>query len=123
MRRGGTAEVSHQIRRTHRLCYDNTGVSLPRDLDEPAAKGNLQPSQQRRRVVSPQLKQRGPGRAQALIERRGLEDTILLAGDLAHELCLALMKRSSAFVRGTKARRHKERAYQHLGKPTTLVLS
>ena len=38
-------------------------------------------------------------RARALIERRGLEDTILLAGDLAHELCLALMKRSSAFVR------------------------
>jgi len=45
----------------------------------------------------------GEGREQAaeLIERRGLSDWIFLAGDLDHELCLALMSRSAVFVRPT----------------------
>jgi glycogen(starch) synthase len=40
-------------------------------------------------------------RAAALVKQRGLGDTIFLAGDLDHELCLALMARSSVFVRPT----------------------
>jgi glycogen synthase len=45
----------------------------------------------------------GEGREQAaeLVERRGLSDRIFLAGDLDHELCLALMSRSAVFVRPT----------------------
>jgi glycogen synthase len=45
----------------------------------------------------------GEGREQAaeLVERQGLIDQIFLAGDLDHELCLALMARSAVFVRPT----------------------
>jgi glycogen synthase len=45
----------------------------------------------------------GEGREQAaeLVSRRGLGDRIFLAGDLDHELCLALMSRSAVFVRPT----------------------
>jgi glycosyltransferase involved in cell wall biosynthesis len=39
--------------------------------------------------------------AGALVEKYGLGGTIYLAGDLSHELCLALMARSLAFVRPT----------------------
>jgi len=39
--------------------------------------------------------------AAALLKTHGLEDTILLAGDLQHELCLSLMARSAVFVRPT----------------------
>jgi len=43
----------------------------------------------------------GRGQAEELLARRGLSDSIFLAGDLDHELCLALMSRSAAFVRPT----------------------
>jgi glycogen(starch) synthase len=36
-----------------------------------------------------------------LVQRAGLEDSMLLAGDLDHEQCLALMSRSDVFVRPT----------------------
>jgi glycosyltransferase involved in cell wall biosynthesis len=39
--------------------------------------------------------------AAALVERSGLRDAVYLAGDLDHELCLALMARSDVFVRPT----------------------
>jgi glycosyltransferase involved in cell wall biosynthesis len=39
--------------------------------------------------------------AAALIGQRGLAENIYLAGDLDHELCLALMARSDVFVRPT----------------------
>jgi glycosyltransferase involved in cell wall biosynthesis len=39
--------------------------------------------------------------AMALVERSGLNDTIYLAGDVEHDLCLALMSRSAAFIRPT----------------------
>src|SRR5207253_295641 len=37
----------------------------------------------------------------ALVRRAGLGDAILLAGDVDHEQCLALMARSDVFVRPT----------------------
>src|SRR5262249_57616360 len=45
----------------------------------------------------------GEGREQAaeLVARRGLGDRIFLAGDLDHELCLALMSQSAVFARPT----------------------
>jgi glycosyltransferase involved in cell wall biosynthesis len=39
--------------------------------------------------------------ARGLVERRGLAETVFLAGDLDHELCLAVMSRSDIFVRPT----------------------
>jgi glycosyltransferase involved in cell wall biosynthesis len=39
--------------------------------------------------------------AEALVVKSGLKERIYLGGDLDHELCLALMARSSAFVRPT----------------------
>jgi glycogen(starch) synthase len=39
--------------------------------------------------------------AEALVEQHRLQDAMFLAGDLNHELCLALMARSSVFVRPT----------------------
>jgi glycosyltransferase involved in cell wall biosynthesis len=39
--------------------------------------------------------------AEALVERSGLRGCVYLGGDLDHELCLALMARSSVFVRPT----------------------
>jgi glycosyltransferase involved in cell wall biosynthesis len=39
--------------------------------------------------------------AEALVRQYGLDDAIFLAGDLDHELCLALMARSAVFVRPT----------------------
>jgi glycogen(starch) synthase len=39
--------------------------------------------------------------AAALVEKYGLRNAIFLAGDLDHELCLALMARSDVFVRPT----------------------
>jgi glycosyltransferase involved in cell wall biosynthesis len=39
--------------------------------------------------------------AEALVTKHGLNDTIHIAGDLDHELCLALLARSSMFVRPT----------------------
>jgi glycosyltransferase involved in cell wall biosynthesis len=39
--------------------------------------------------------------ARGLVERRGLAETVFLAGDLDHELCLAVMSRSDVFVRPT----------------------
>jgi glycogen(starch) synthase len=39
--------------------------------------------------------------ARSLVEKHGLAGTIYLAGDLSHDLCLALMTRSVAFVRPT----------------------
>jgi glycosyltransferase involved in cell wall biosynthesis len=39
--------------------------------------------------------------AAALVQERGLSDTIALCGDLDHELCLVLMSRSAVFVRPT----------------------
>jgi glycogen synthase len=39
--------------------------------------------------------------AEALVAEWGLCDSVYLAGDLRHELCLALMSRSSVFVRPT----------------------
>ncbi len=39
--------------------------------------------------------------AAALAAKRGLKDVMFLAGDLNHELCLALMARSAVFVRPT----------------------
>jgi glycosyltransferase involved in cell wall biosynthesis len=41
------------------------------------------------------------GNAEALVEKSGLKGCIFLGGDLDHELCLALMARSSMFVRPT----------------------
>lgn len=45
----------------------------------------------------------GDNRAEAekLIAKMGLEDSVYLAGDLRHDLCLMLMSRSSVFVRPT----------------------
>ncbi len=40
-------------------------------------------------------------RAAALVEREGLRDAIMLAGDVDHDLCCALMARSTVFVRAT----------------------
>jgi glycosyltransferase involved in cell wall biosynthesis len=40
-----------------------------------------------------------PEQALALVERRGLSDVMLLAGDLDHEQCLATLARSTVFVR------------------------
>ncbi|HYR44188.1 MAG TPA: glycosyltransferase family 4 protein [Terriglobia bacterium] len=37
----------------------------------------------------------------ALVRRAGLDDAILLAGDVDHELCVALMARSDVFLRPT----------------------
>lgn len=39
--------------------------------------------------------------AEALLKEAGLSDSVWLAGDLNHELCLTLMAKSSAFVRPT----------------------
>jgi glycosyltransferase involved in cell wall biosynthesis len=39
--------------------------------------------------------------AETAIERFGMRDTVLLTGDVSHELCLQLMSRSSVFVRPT----------------------
>jgi glycosyltransferase involved in cell wall biosynthesis len=39
--------------------------------------------------------------ASALVEKHRLDDTIFLAGDIQHELCLALIARSNVFVRPT----------------------
>jgi glycogen(starch) synthase len=39
--------------------------------------------------------------AEALLQEAGLSDSVWLAGDLDHELCLTLMAKSSAFVRPT----------------------
>jgi glycogen synthase len=39
--------------------------------------------------------------ARRFIEERGLKETVFLAGDVDHELCLALLARSTAFVRPT----------------------
>lgn len=46
----------------------------------------------------------GEGRADAvgLIRERGLEENILLAGDLDHDLCLAVMAASNVFLRATR---------------------
>ena len=40
-------------------------------------------------------------KAEALVDRSGSKGAIYLGGDLDHELCLALMARSSVFVRPT----------------------
>jgi glycogen(starch) synthase len=39
--------------------------------------------------------------ARTFVERQGLQDAVYLTGDVDHELCLALMSRSQAFVRPT----------------------
>jgi glycosyltransferase involved in cell wall biosynthesis len=39
--------------------------------------------------------------AEALIKESGVGDSLYLVGDVHHELCLALMSRSSVFVRPT----------------------
>jgi len=39
--------------------------------------------------------------AEAFVEQKGLRGSVLLAGDLDHELCLAVMSRCSVFVRPT----------------------
>jgi glycosyltransferase involved in cell wall biosynthesis len=39
--------------------------------------------------------------AEALVEDAGLSDSVYLAGDLGHELCLTIMAKSAAFVRPT----------------------
>lgn len=39
--------------------------------------------------------------AAALVQRSGLDDAIYLAGDLDHELCLAVIARSAMFIRPT----------------------
>src|ERR1051326_6053310 len=39
--------------------------------------------------------------AQKLVESRGLQNVVLLSGDLDHEICLSLMARSGVFIRPT----------------------
>jgi len=41
--------------------------------------------------------------ARSIIRRESLEDSILLGGDVSHELCLALISRSDVFLRCTFA--------------------
>jgi glycogen(starch) synthase len=44
---------------------------------------------------------KGRDEALALVRRNGLEETMLLVGDVDHELCLALMAKAHVFVRPT----------------------
>lgn len=41
--------------------------------------------------------------AKALLKREGLEDAVLLLGDMPHEMCLAVMARADVFVRPSRA--------------------
>lgn len=43
----------------------------------------------------------GAEEAEELVRSKGLEDAVLIAGDLDHDLCLTLMARSDLFVRAT----------------------